>query len=1133
MHSPLAGWRVSLHRTRADWPIVAAAWLITLLAATLLAAGPIYSSAVSLAGLHRTLADAPVTEANVEVSTRVAPADVEAMDAAIRPELDRLIAPLGGSVLISGESDTFALPDQPEGTVRDLAVFGFADGLADHASLVAGSWPVTRPTASAPMQVAVLDAAAESLGLAPGSRLRLQSRLDAALVLGVEVAGIYTIDDPADPFWWNDPQLLTGLTESENYRTFGPFMAISEEMLARAAGSSVRLSWHALPDYEQLTTDSTGPLRARLEELPARISIATGGASLSIRTSLPQILADAERSLLVARTGVLLLMAQLAILAAYAIVLTAALLVDHRRIETALLRSRGAGAAQVAGMALAEGLVLAVPAVLLGPWLAVAALRLLNLGGPLADVGLEIDPLVGTDGYLAAGLAGTACVALLVLPALVAARSFAAAQGELSRTETRTFGQRLGLDVALLAVTAIGLWQLRLYGAPLTHSVQGGLGLDPLLVAAPAIGLLAGGVLALRILPLLAHAAEVIVSGGRDLVGSLGTRQLARRPLRYTRSALLLMLAMSMGVFALSYAATWTRSQRDQAAYQVGADVRVTPNRSLTALPAWALPGAYASLADAAAITPVERHAIRISRSARAGEVLALDAATAAQVVRFRSDEAPTPLAPMFDELRGGRPEPSLVEIPDGASALRVEADVEIRGLLGPVPDPATGQFGFGEIDPATLAGRPVVGATATILDGRGLLYRVTADPVPLAAGGEELLLVLTQAPARSLEAAGAAGADLLGPIRLASLSLVVSLPLGTASGDATLGIASVSAGTAPGGPWRALDTASAGPWAARWSQGGIAPIQIPSAQVSGLSMELAGTGTFGMLQGVDRYGTGWDISFTPSSVLALANRTVPAVVNRAFLAATASGVGEVVSAGIDGGFRNLQIVGVVDSFPTTAPGDPLILVDAPTLGLLRLQAANGVQAPDEWWMASAGGDAVALGAALSEPPFAGSTVMTLPARTSSLSADPVALGIIGALTLGFVAAGLFAVVGLTVSAAVSARQRRTEFALLRALGLSAGQLSGWLWLENASLVIVSMLAGTTLGLIIGWVVLPFVTVTQSASAPVPSVLVLLPWDRIAVLELVSAAALAVAVVVVAALLRRIGVGTILRMGED
>jgi len=1133
VQSPLAGWRVSLHRTRADWPIVAAAWLITLLAATLLAAGPIYSSAVSVAGLHRTLADAPVTESNVEVSTRSAPADAAGVDAAVRPELDRLIAPLGGSVELSGRSDTFALPDQPEGGVRDLVTFGFADGLADHATLVDGEWPVPASAATAPVQVAVLDGAAESLGLAVGAQLRLTSRLDDELVVTVQVAGIYAVDDPTDPFWWSDPQLLTGLSESEAYRTFGPFMAPSQDVLERAAGASVRLVWRALPDYDQLTTDSTAPLRARLDELSERLKIATRGQSLTIQTGLAEILAAADRSLLVARTGVLLLMAQLAILAAYAIVLTAALLVDHRRVETALLRSRGAGAGQVAAMAVAEGLLLALPAALLGPWLAVAALGLLNVGGPLVEVGLSIDPVVTMDGYIAAAVAGVACIVLLVLPALFAARGFAAAQSELSRTETRTFGQRLGLDVALLAITAIGLWQLRLYGAPLTRSVQGGLGLDPLLVAAPAIGLLAGAVLALRILPLLAHGAEMLVSSGRDLVGSLGTRQLARRPLRYTRSALLLMLAMSMGVFALSYGATWTQSQRDQAAYQVGADVRVTPSRSLTALPPWSLASAYGNLAGTAAISPVEHRAIRVSRSLGPGEVLALDAGSAAQIIHFRPDEAPGPLPAMLSKLLDGRPAPSLVTLPDGTDALRVLADVRIRDLSAFRPDPETGEPSFGAVDPSILAGRPLVAATATLQDAGGVLHRITADAVPLAPGGEQLILPLRQGPARSVEAAALAGADIRTPIRLVAVSLTISLPLNSFTTDATIGVGAVQAAATENGPWHTLSTSNVGPWRARMAQGGGAPAALPVTQVTDLTVNLAGDGQFGGLPGVDRYGTGWEITFTPDSVMQIGSGAIPAIANRSYLSATAASVGDVVRTTIDNGSRRFEIIGVVDSFPTTDPGAPLLVVDEPTLGLLRLQATNRVDAPDEWWLAAADGQARQLGAALGEPPFAGSTVMTLAEQTSSLSADPVALGIIGALTVGFVAAGLFAVVGLTVSAAVSARQRRTEFALLRALGLSGGQLSGWLWLENASLVIVSMVAGTTLGLLIGWVVLPFITVTQSASAPVPSVLVLLPWDQIVILELVSATALAVAVVVLAGLLRRIGVGTILRMGED
>jgi hypothetical protein len=79
----------------------------------------------------------------------------------------------------------------------------------------------------------------------------------------------------------------------------------------------------------------------------------------------------------------------------------------------------------------------------------------------------------------------------------------------------------------------------------------------------------------------------------------------------------------------------------------------------------------------------------------------------------------------------------------------------------------------------------------------------------------------------------------------------------------------------------------------------------------------------------------------------------------------------------------------------------------------------------------------------------------------------------------------------------------------------------------------VSIAAGTTLGLLIGWLVLPFVTVTQRATTPVPPVLIHVPWDGILLLDLGSAAALAVAVIVIGAVLRRIGVGSVLRMGED
>ncbi|HEY7526150.1 MAG TPA: FtsX-like permease family protein, partial [Candidatus Limnocylindria bacterium] len=473
MLAVLAGWRVSLHRTRADWPIVAAAGLSTLLAAALLSIGPIYSSATSLAGIRRALADAPQADKLVSASYYAPPADAAKADATVRTDLQAAIQPLGGSVLRDVQStESFAVAGRAKGEVEDRALLGFAEGIADHATLRGGAWP-TETAPSEPMQVAVLDAVADRLRLKVGAELPLVVReFDQESEIRTRVVGIFTITGGADAYWQGDAQLATGVAEHGSYRTLGPLLTTPGNVLQRAPLASVQVRWRAFPNLDRLTVDDSPGLRRRLAALPEVLQIAAG-AKLDVRTGLPPILDTAERSLQVSGASVLLLMLQLAILAAYAIVLTASLLVDQRRVDTAMLRSRGAGPIQLTLLSLAEALLLAIPAVLVAPWLATAALALLNAAGPLADVGLSIEPRVTPPAYLAAAAAGIVCVALMVVPVLLGARRFAEAERELSRQETRTFGQRMGLDVALIAISGIALWQLRSYGATLTTSVRG------------------------------------------------------------------------------------------------------------------------------------------------------------------------------------------------------------------------------------------------------------------------------------------------------------------------------------------------------------------------------------------------------------------------------------------------------------------------------------------------------------------------------------------------------------------------------------------------------------------------------------------------------------------------------------
>jgi ABC-type antimicrobial peptide transport system permease subunit len=207
--------------------------------------------------------------------------------------------------------------------------------------------------------------------------------------------------------------------------------------------------------------------------------------------------------------------------------------------------------------------------------------------------------------------------------------------------------------------------------------------------------------------------------------------------------------------------------------------------------------------------------------------------------------------------------------------------------------------------------------------------------------------------------------------------------------------------------------------------------------------------------------------------------------------------------------------------------------MDLATLTLLRFEGNDAVEPADEWWLTVDDDAREAAMTTLTRAPIGSRIVLSTVDRNRALATDPVALGIIGALGIGFVAAALFAVVGFMVSAAVAARERITEFALLRALGMSSGQLSVWLSLENAALAVVSLAAGSALGLVIAWVVLPFITVTQGATRPFPPVAVDVPWSAIVLLEVLGVAALAVTVIVLAWLLRRIGLASVIRMSED
>jgi hypothetical protein len=253
-------------------------------------------------------------------------------------------------------------------------------------------------------------------------------------------------------------------------------------------------------------------------------------------------------------------------------------------------------------------------------------------------------------------------------------------------------------------------------------------------------------------------------------------------------------------------------------------------------------------------------------------------------------------------------------------------------------------------------------------------------------------------------------------------------------------------------------------------------------------------------------------------------------LVSDSFLAATGAEVGQVIQLALASGTQPVRIAGSFHRFPTLDPATPAVVADLPTYAAVSFAAHGEVVRPSQWWL-QAGLDRD-VAAQLRAPPFRSLGVVSRSERERALLEDPVPLGVIGALALGFVVAAAFAAVGFAASAAAAARSRALEFAVLRSLGLRTSQLSGWISLESGLVVVLSLLGGTALGLLVSWLVLPYVALGTSGAPPVPPVLVSVPWRTVLLLELVLLGALFAVASVLVGRIRALRPAPVLRSGE-
>ncbi|MER7332270.1 MULTISPECIES: ABC transporter permease [unclassified Micromonospora] len=950
-----------------------------------------------------------------------------------------------------------------EGDDPVFASLATLDDLPRHAELSSGAWPT--PGAS-PVQVTLPEKVAGALGMSTGDRVPMLDRRSERTSEMVLV-GTWRPRDAADPYWRLAPGVGAGSAAGPD-TSYGPFVLDRADFVATYPGA-VSASWVVEPDLTAVARagrllDVRQALTAAVAEVPEAAGL---GSSAQTVTAIDRLLDRVVRADLVGRSSLATPLLLIVVLGGYALVLVSALLHEDRRGQNALLRARGAARRQLAGLAAREASLVVLPAGVLGPLIASEALRHVGTGG-----GSPLALSTGNTTLVWAAAAATAagCLVAMVVPTLRGAGTYVADMAARSRPTRAATVQRASLDLVLVGFAVLAWTQLRQYSSPVTGAA-GRLGVDPLLVAAPTLGVLAGAVVALRLLPPATRFAERFVDRRPWTATIFGMWQAGRRP--HAGPVLLLALAVGGSTLAWSLVTTGERSQADQADHTVGADLRVVER---TGVAPDGRAGQLGALPGVAEALPAWRDEIRLGRADLPTTVVSLDAAGATGVLRLNERLADEPVPALLDRLTRARGAPAGLDLPAGT-----------RSLAGTVRTPVRDAVTSHQI-----------GLWVLLTRADGLSFRLPAG----SSGSDGRPVPFTVAIP-----------DGAGTVRLAGFEV----DGGDARGRAYR--LEVSDLRLVGADGAARPASLAGGWVA--ANGQDQPVGA-AVTATGLTAERE-----------VEYLAGGRFAFQPPSrfvvVPAGENRPIPALMTPAVRDALSLRVGDTVNLVLSGATVPVTLVGELDKVPSTAGEGVLLDLPAATDWLIRDRGA--VRPVAEWWLSTGGGGHAEAVRAAAE--VTGTMLLDRREVAERAAGDPYWQGARTGLLAAALGSVLLALVGLMVDVWATARHRLGEFAVLNTLGASPRLLARALLAEQTFLAGIGVGVGLLLGAAVGATMAPLVILTPSAGRPVPEAAFVLPWLPIGLTALgLLLAALAFSAFIALGIRQRVAVAQ-LRIGGD
>ena len=1139
-------WRlqVTARRSRTQWallPIVAA---VALTCTTLLAGLSLLISSTERFALTAALTTAPRSATELTIDSGVPQGGTSAPVVA---RSDAAAAAVFASVKTTSRTSIAShlvnLPKSAAGSADSsaLAYFGAEAEFADHTHLTSGKWP-TAPSTTVDSElgpvrlipVAVPTSTVDHLGWKLGDRIFVVPTRNYDVGSVIEIVGIYAVNSSTDAYW--KPDRLGGAGYDPAYPVpdtggrivvpaYGPFAVDTGAFASAAPGTlpepdTIRASY--TPDLSAVAAGDVGPLLDRLAKaqdstVQATQPAAADGLSIvstvDVKTALPDLLRRVLASLTITRSSVLVVGLLLLVLGVAALLQTARLLAERRTGEQHLMRARGASTGQLLSLAGIEAVVLAAVTSALAPELARRLFLLIAQHSALADAGMDRDPGIPLMTWYVAGTIGLVFAVVLVSPLLRRATTFVEAEQARARPDRMSAIQRSGLDLGILVLAGLAYWQLRSYQAPV---LGGGTSyrVDPILVVGPALALLAGALLCVRLVPAASRFTERLAARGRGFIAPLAAWEIGRRPARATAAIMLLTLALAVGTFAQSFLTTWRASQTDQVDFLNPASVRIADmtldpfdqRAAIVAVDPAAKPSPVLDRAGSVGNLSEGRDGANVDNEIGA-QILGLSPGAAAQLARGRVAAEGGAQIKQFLAANGTNPALG-IPLPGAPTSIKAQAWV-------------TGS--------ATMTSSSTLKLALMVQNADGLVRVVDAGVIPMDGVKHDIEGVLVAPVDGKTPVAGVPGLRIVGFQASIEFGRDSGFDFaGTSSSGFAIGIGevrSVAPSTAVKDATAAVtydETPAPGNGGSQWyaASEGLTPqsAKPPAGAQLGLSqIDLGGQSVrFGQARVV---AVPWPVS------------SVRALITPDLLQAVGGTVGEDLAIRLDDFVVPITVVGTIDHVPGTDPYSQSIVVDLTDLSQAAARQVNSPTLVDAWWLNPPAASEAKFTQALNTKKLG--TVTSHQAVLREQTSGALRVGTQGALWLVTLAAALLAAAGFAIHAAVTIRARETEFAQLRAVGLSRRALTGVVAIETLLLSLLGCVFGIGLGVLLSWLVGPLVGFTVDGRAPFPAILVAIPWQTVGLLAAEAVALLAVVVTVVARTMRSADPASVLRFGDE